>query len=116
MNIRDVGKTAVVDIAKEAITTAELKEIEKLLQNKASNNRVAINLKNVRYIDFDFINLLKNNANKNKLSLINVNTDIYLMLFVHKADIYTDLYLDEFDFVKEKNSIVYRRLKVLKTA
>ena len=48
MNIRDVGKTAVIDIAQDAITTAELEKIEKLLKTKASVNRVAINLSNVR--------------------------------------------------------------------
>lgn len=116
MNIRDVGKTAVIDIAKDAITTVELGRIEKLLKNNGSNNRVAINLKNVRYLSIDFINLLKNTTTSNKLSLINLNTDVYLMLFVHKADSFVDIYLDENDFLREKNSIVYRRLKLLKTA
>jgi len=116
MNIRDVGKTAIIDIAKDVISVGELGIIEKLLEKNVSHKRVAIDLKHVKYIDIDFINLMKSYAVKNKVSLFNLNNDVYLMLFVHKADIFVDIYLDEFDFLKEKNSIVHRRLKLLKTA
>ena len=116
MNIRDVGKTAVIDIAKDAINKIELAKIEEFLKTKNSKTRVAINLKNVNHIDYDFTCLLKKQAKRAKLSLFGLNNNILLNLFVSQSDRLVDLYLDEQDFNAEKNAIVYRRLKLLKSA
>lgn len=116
MNIRDVGKTAVIEIAKDAINKTELEKIEEFLNKKTSKTRVAINLKNVNHIDYDFTCLLKKQAERAKLSLFGLNNDILLKLFVSQSDKLVNLYLDEQDFNSDKNAIVYRRLKLLKSA
>lgn len=116
MNIRDVEKTAIVDIAGNAMSQSELELIQELFEQKASGCRIAINLKNVDYITDDFIKLLKRYANEKKLSLFGLNNDIYLMLFITQSDKYADIYLNEQDFMQNKNIIVHRRLKLLKSA
>lgn len=116
MSIRDVDKVCIVDIAGKAVSQSELIKLKKLFKDKASEMRIGINLKNVSYIDYDFISFLQECSFKQKLSVFNLKNDIYLFLFVSKADKYTHIYLDENDFVEEKRSIVHRRLKLLKSA
>jgi len=116
MNIRDVGKTAVIDITTDVISKAQLNEIEQFLKTKTVKTRVAINLKSVNFIDSDFTHLLQKQFESRKLSLFGLNNNIFLKLFVSQSDKLVDLYLDETDFLASKNIMVNRRLKLLKSA
>ena len=116
MIIREAGKTAVIEIAKDAISITDLEKIESFLQEKSASTRVAINLCNVSHIDYDFTCLLQKQSQRACLSLFGLNNDILLKLFVSQADRLVNLYLDERDFKADKNAMVYRRLKLLKSA
>lgn len=116
MNIRDAGNMRVVDIEGTTISQQDIKEIKNLFTKKDSRQRIGINLKQVNYINDDFIALLKDVSVKEKTAVFNLNNDIYLMFFVLHADKYVEIYLDERDFLSQKNLLVYRRFKLLKTA
>ncbi len=116
MRIRDVDRVCIVDIAGKAVSQSELIKLKKLFKDKASKMRIGINLENVSSIDYDFISFLQECAFKQKLSICSLKTDVYLFLFVSKADRYVDIYLNEDDLCQEKRSIVNRRLKLLKSA
>lgn len=116
MNIRDAGDMRVVDIEGITISQQNIKEIKNLFKGKGSKQSIGLNLKGVTHINDDFVSFIKEISNKEKLSIFNVSNDIYLLLFVLKADKYVEIYLDERDFCSQKNLLVYRRLKLLKTA
>lgn len=113
MKIKDVDKVCVVDIAGNAISKQDLIELKKLFNQKAFKKRIGINLKNILEIDNEFLEFLEESGKKRKLSVYNVNNDVYLMLFVLRYEQYVDIYLNEEDFFSDKNCIVYRRLKLL---
>ena len=116
MDIRDVDGVCIADITGNVVSQSELKELKKLYKTKAGRKRIGINLENVCSINYDFILLLQECAFKQKISLFNVAVDVYMMLFISHSDKYINIYLDENDFISDKRSIVYRRLKLLKSA
>lgn len=116
MNIRDAGNMRVVDIEWTTISQQDIKDIKNLFAKKDSRQHIGINLKQVNYINDDFVALLKDVSDKEKAAVFNLNNDIYLLFFVINADKYVDIYLNERDFLSQKNLLVYRRFKLLKTA
>lgn len=116
MKIRDVDKVCIVDIAGKTVSQSDLIDLKKLFFEKASKQRIGINLEKVLSINHDFINFLQESSFNQKLSVFNANNEVYLLLFVSKNDKYVNIYLNENDFFEDKHCIVYRRLKLLKSA
>lgn len=116
MNIRDVDGVCIADITGNVVSQFELKELKKLYKTKAARKRIGINLESVNSINYDFLLFIQECAFKQKVSLFNVAVDVYMMLFISHSDKYINIYLDENDFINNKRSIVYRRLKLLKSA
>lgn len=116
MKTKDVNGVCIVDVEADSISTASLRDLKNLFKEKSNKKRIGLNLGDVKTLNHDFLDFLKNSAVLNKISLYNLTTEAYLMLFVSKYDNYADIYLDEADFIAEKRPIVYRRLKLLKTA
>lgn len=116
MKIRDVDKICIVDIAGTKISESNLKKLKKILAQRVSLMRIGINLKGVISVNHDFLDFLRESSFKQRLSLFNACNDVYLLLFVSQTDKYVDIYLDENDFINNKRLIIYRRLKLLKSA
>lgn len=116
MKIKDVDKVCIVDIAGNAISKSDLIELKKIFEKKVLKKRIGINLKNVLNTGHEFLDFLEQCCEKQKLSVFNVNNEVYLMLFILKYDKYVNIYLNEEDFYSDKKCIVYRRLKLLKKA
>ena len=116
MKIRDVDGVCIADIEKNVVSQSELEKLKQLFKAKSAQKRIGINLENVSFLDYDFIHFLKEASLKHKLSIFNVNTDVYLFLFVSESDKYVNIYLNCSDFISDRNSVVYRRFKLLKSA
>lgn len=116
MKIRDVDKVCIVDIAGKTVSQSDLIELKRFFKKEASKRRIGINLEKVLNIEHEFLNFLQESSFKQKLSLFNANNEVYLLLFVSKTDRYLNIYLNEKDFYEDKHCIVYRRLKLLKSA
>ena len=116
MKIKDVSKVCIVDIEGNSISEADLIELKRLFKLKAEKKRIGIDLRKVLYLKPDFLDFLYKSSKKQKLSIFNANNEVYLMLFISRCDKYVNIYLNEDDFYRDKNCIVYRRLKLLKTA
>ena len=116
MKTKDVNGVCLVDIEGNAISPADVTSLWHIYAHKGAKKRIGINLKNVVAVKQDFFDFLVRTANKEKISLFNISNDVYLMLFISRFDKYVDMYLDERDFIAAKNNIVYRRLKLLKSA
>lgn len=116
MKIKDVDKVCVVDIDGDSISKTDLIELKRLFRQRAELKRIGIDLKKVLNVNHDFLDFLQESSFKQKLSIFNVNNEVYLLLFVSKNDEHVNIYLNEEDFYADKRRIVYRRLKLLKTA
>lgn len=116
MKIKDVSKVCIIDIDSNSISKSDLIKLKRLFVQKALKKRIGIDLKKVMDIKHDFLEFLQECSFKQKLSLFNVNNETYLLLFVSKYDKYVNIYLNEQDFYEDKRCIVYRRLKLLKSA
>lgn len=116
MKIKDVDKVCVVDIDGIAISKTDLIELKRVFRQKAEQKRIGINLKKVLNVNHDFLEFLQDTSSKQRLSLFNVNNEVYLLLFVSHNDEHVNIYLNEEDFYADKRRIVYRRLKLLKSA
>lgn len=116
MKIKDVNKVCIVDIEGNSVSKSDLIELKRLFRDKASKRRIGIDLNRVLNIKHEFLDFLKESSLKKKLSLFNVNNEVYLLLFVSRYDKYVNIYLNEDDFYQDKRCIVYRRLKLLKSA
>ena len=116
MKIRDVDKVCIVDISGNVISQSDLIKFKRLFKERVNKQRIGINLEKVLSINHDFIEFLQESCFKQKLSIFNANNEVYLLLFVSKTDKYVNIYLNEEDFFEDKHCIVYRRLKLLKSA
>lgn len=116
MKTKEVNGVCLVDIEANDISAEDVIALNNLYEKKGLKKRIGIDLKYIETIKHDFWDFLISVANKGKVSLYNVPNDVYLMLFISKYDAYVDMYLNEMDFISSKNSIVYRRLKLLKSA
>lgn len=116
MKIRDVDKVCIVNIEGNSISQSDLIELKDIFKKKASKKRIGINLENVMNINHSFIDFLQECSFKQKLSLFNLNNETYLCLFICKTDNYVNIYINGSDFFEDKHSIIYRRLKLLKSA
>lgn len=116
MKIKDVDKVCIVGIAGKAILKSDLIKLKKLFRLKNASTRIGINLGNITATNTDFLELLKETSFERKISVFNVKHEIYLTLFISQYDRFVDIYINEDDFIKEKRCIVYRRLKLLKSA
>ena len=116
MKTKDVNGVCIVDIEEDSISTASLKDLKNLFKERSNKKRIGLNLGDVKTLKHDFLDFLKDAASINKISLYNLTNDAYLMLFISKYDAYADIYLDEADFITKKRPIIYRRLKLLKSA
>lgn len=116
MNIRDINDVCIVDMTKDVISQTDVQKLRKLYKKTNGSKRIGINLSNINSIDYDFLEFIQETSIKDKLSAFNVNSDIYLQLFVLKKDTNINLYLDEYDFCNNRRTIVNRKLKLLKTA
>lgn len=116
MNFKDVNGVCIIDVDEKSISGANIIEFKRLLTSKVLSRRVAINMKNISTVSHDFLELLKEVALTQKISLINIDTNIYLMLFILKYDQHVNLYLDSNDFIAEKNMMLHRRFKLISAA
>lgn len=116
MKIKDVDKVCIVDIAGKTISESDLIELKELYKKTSSKKRIGLNLEHVVSIDANFLEFIKETSQKQKLSAFCLNNEAYLMLFISRYDHHINIYINENDFYQDKRSIVYRRLKLLKTA
>ena len=98
------------------MSSAHCMQMQQKLSEISHKARIAIDLNEVEKIDLYFLDFIKSNSNKNKISLYNVNTNIMLFLYITKNEKYAKLYLNKSDFLKDKRQIIRRRFKMLKSA
>lgn len=109
MKIKEVQNSTIADIGKEILSdTQKLKEAI----DKSKGSRIGIDFSKVERVSLEFLEFIKKNIKKGELSFYNVNVDLYVLFFIMKMDKYINFYMSESDFVKDKQCIVNRQLKL----
>lgn len=120
ISIRQKEEFAILDIQTpklDADSVVVLKEILFQLINE-DKRKVLINFANVTEVDSLAIGCIMA-ANQlsliygHKIGIFNVITDVLLLFYVVKMDKHVNIYMNEIDALKNKNSLVKRNFKVV---
>ena len=85
----------------------------KLLILMHNNCKIALDMKFVKDIQENFLQLLKKQSFITKISLFNLDANIMAILGIRQFDKYVYIYADESDYEKNTRSIVNRKFKVV---
>ena len=72
----------------------------------------ALDMKFVKSVKENFLNFVKDNAEKQRLSLLNLNSEIMTVLGLRNYDKFVKIYADENSFYENKRTLVNRKFKI----
>ena len=116
MKIKDVNDVCIIDIGKESISSSDVDKLKNIINKKAHHKRIGLNFANTFFVDYAFWDFLEKEFFTQKISVFNLNTELFLSLFISGYDKVTNIYMNEEDFKFNKRIIVNRRFKLLKSA
>lgn len=109
MKIKVVQNTCIANIGEQE--PLHIDKIKSLIE-QAQGRRVAIDFGQVVTLGQEFLDFVKNNIRKGQLALYNVNSDLYVLMFIMNMDKYLNYYMSENDFLNDKQCIVNRKLRL----
>lgn len=87
--------------------------LEKIFKSIPKNNPIALNMQNVNFINEDFLIFLKQSSADRKISLMNLQSELYVLLNLTNYDKYAKIFISENDFLDNKRAIINRKFSVL---
>lgn len=87
--------------------------LEKLLEKFPLNKDIALNLQDVDYVCVEFLDFLKKTSTHRKISLTNIQAEIFVLLNLTKYDKFAHIFLNDIDFTQQKRRLLNRRFAVL---
>lgn len=114
INFRETDLGYIFDVDSTVLTFELLFSLEKSIQELPCEKSVALNLQNVEVISNEFFEFIKKFAQIRKISLINIQSDIFVLLNLTCYDKYAKIFLNDFDFEQDKRMMVNRRLTILR--
>jgi len=88
-------------------------KLETLLEKFPQSKPIALNLQEVDYICIEFLELLKRTSRNRKISLINLQAELFVLLNLTKYDKFAHIFLNDFDFIQQKRALLNRRFAVI---
>ena len=111
MDIKTSKKSIITEIGEGILSTLHIKYLKSLLERE-DVYRVGIDFSRVDSVSVEFLDFIKHNVVKGELSFYNVGADLYVLMFIMKMDRYINFYMSESDFLKDRQCIVNRRLRL----
>lgn len=87
--------------------------LENLLEKLPASKPVALNLQDVDYICVEFLDFLKRTSSNRKISLINMQAEIFVLLNLTKYDKFAHIFLNDIDFALQKRALLNRRFAIM---
>lgn len=112
MKFRDTKQGFVVDLSKEVIDEVCLAEIKDYFYEHKKRKRIALNLRDVEVKTHNFFEFLKDFSVKQKISVFNINSELFILFNLMKYNEYVDFYNREDDFLQNRYSLVNRNFKI----
>lgn len=115
MNIccKENGECCILNLHSNILTFGLVFRLKKILKTVPSDVPIALNLENVDYICVEFLEFLKDNSKRRKLSLLGLQSEIFALLNLTNYDNFANIFLSDLDFIKQKRILKTRRFSVL---
>ncbi len=111
MDIKTSANNSITETATGILSNDNIKKLKEILKRK-DIQRYGIDFSRVDRVSSEFLDFIKHNVKKGELSFYNVNSDLYVLMFIMKMDKYVNFYMSENDFLKDRQCIVNRRLRL----
>lgn len=109
--IRKKGYFYILDVKGDCFNSALFDKLKYTIENLKRKKSIAINCKNIKNIESaPFVNYL----NRTKVALFNLDAFAQTQLSLLNQKEFTDLYLDENDFLQGKRRLARRRFTLIK--
>ena len=106
------GKNKVICVKSSQIGMLTLLKISfYILLNRKC--KIAIDMKFVKNIKESFLGFVKKHAEQNKISLININSELMALMNIKQYDKYVYIYSDVNDYFQNSRAIVNRNFRIL---
>ncbi len=90
--------------------------LKKFLNNLPLNKSIALDLQYVDFVCVEFLEFLKEKSNQQKIALINLEPELFVLLNLTKYDKFAHIFSSEMDFGEQKRSLINRRFAILECA
>jgi len=112
MYIRDNKQGFIVDLSNSVIDDICVDEIRDYFRLHKKRKRIAFNLHNVEVKSHNFFEFLKSFSEKQKISVFNIASDLFILFNLMKYNAYVDFFNREDDFLNNKFSLVSRNFRI----
>lgn len=106
-------KCLILGLHSNVLTFELIFQLKKILKELPQNESVALNLQEVSYINAEFLEFLKESSNDRKISLINLQSEIFALLNLTKYDKFANIFLNDIDFIEQKRALLNRRFSLI---
>ena len=90
--------------------------LKNLLNTIVEGKTIALDLQHVECMCAEFLDFLKENSNRKKISLINLQAELFALLNLTEYDKFTNIFLNEIDYIEQKRALINRRFTLLDCA
>ena len=90
----------------------ELAQLADNIKNCPTKN-VALNLKQFKFFNPQFIDIIKDLTSKKIISLTNTPLEVHALINLLQYDKYFDIYIDDESFLKDKHKIINRKFRIV---
>jgi hypothetical protein len=115
MNIscKENSAGCILNLHSSVLTFELVFKLQKILNEFPFDKSIALNLNDVDSICVEFLDLLKETSRKRRISLTNIQAEIFVLLNLTKYDKFAPLFLSDIDFLEQKRALINRRFSVL---
>lgn len=111
LNYKEVVDCVVVAPDSKELEAKEIRELKKTINGK-KEMRIGLDMESVQSLKNGFLDLIKSEFNRQKISLFNLKSELFVLLSLLKYDKYVNVYADINDFVNDDRVLVKRNFKV----
>ena len=97
----------------KVLTVELILRLKKFLDCLPNNKNIALNLQNVDNVCVEFLDFLKETSEQKKLSLINLQSELFVLLNLTRYDEFAHIFLNDIDFIEHKRALLNRRFSVI---
>jgi len=90
--------------------------LKNLMKTLLESKSVALDLQNVECICAEFLEFLKETSIQRKISLINLQSELFVLLNLTEYDKFTHIFLNEIDYLEQKRALINRKFTLLDCA
>lgn len=113
ISCRENSTSCIFKLHSNVLTLELVFRLKKILKRAPKNKNIALNLQHVESFCAEFLEFLREFSKQNKLSVINLQAELFVLLNLTQYDEFAHIYLTDTDFVESKRALLNRRFSVI---